>query len=166
MLIEKLIFLIKNLKKLIFSIDKLFFIVYYGIVIKKINSKINKINKGREIMNKYDEVLAKIQNGELSSKEGLELLYPTPKVRLGKRAHFIKLKIHVADEGKGVNTFLRILFALPIPLVFARFGLRFAERFTKDEDVDFNEIRKMLKYSKNTRIDVDTDDAKVNIRIV
>ena len=98
--------------------------VYYEIVIKKINPEINKINKGREIMNKYDEVLAKIENGELTSQEGFEQLYPEPKVRLGKRAHFIKLKIHVPEEGKGVNTFLRILFALPIPLVFARFGLR------------------------------------------
>ena len=117
-------------------------------------------------MNKYDEVLAKIEKGELTSQEGLKELYPEPKVKLGKRAHFIKLKIHVPDEGKGVNTFLRILFALPIPLVFARFGLRFAERFAKQDEVDFNEIRKMLKYSKNTRIDVDSQDAKVNIRIV
>lgn len=140
--------------------------VYYESVIKKVNPKLNKINKGREIMNKYSEVLAKIENGELTSKEGLEQLYPAPKVKLGKRAHFIKLKIHVPEEGKGVNTFLRILFALPIPLVFARFGLRFAERFVKEEEVDFQEIRKLLKYSKNTRIEVDSHDAKVNIHIV
>lgn len=118
-------------------------------------------------MNKLDNVLARVQSGELNSTEAHELLYPEPTARkLGKRAHFIKLKIHVPEEGKGVNTFLRILFALPIPMIFARFGLRFAERFVKEDDVDFGEIRKLLKYSRNTRIDVDTDDAKVNIRIM
>ena len=118
-------------------------------------------------MGKYETVLTRIENGELNSSEAFELLFPEPKPsKLGKRAHFIKLKIHVPEEGKGINTFLRILFALPIPLIFARLGLRIADRYVKDDDVDFDAIRDMLKYSRNTRIDVDTDDAKVNIRII
>lgn len=118
-------------------------------------------------MAKYDTVLTRIQNGELNPQEAYELLYPEPKIsKVGKRAHFIKMKIHVADEGKGINTFLRILFALPIPMIFARFGLRIADRFVDDDDVDFKAIRDMLKYSKNTRINVDTEDAKIDIRII
>ena len=118
------------------------------------------------------KVLQQIENGELTSQEALDILYPPQKVKKpkpGKRASFIKLKIHVPDEGKGVNTFLRILFALPIPMIFARLGLRLAKRFTKDQDlgeVDFNEISRMLKYSKNTRINVESTDATVDIKII
>lgn len=115
---------------------------------------------------KYDKVLQQIENGEITSQEGMKLLYPEPKQKIGKRAHFIKLKIHVPDEGKGINTFLRILFAIPIPMIFARLGVRFADRFVKDEDVDFKEIGKLLKYSRNTRVQVDSQDAQVDIRIM
>lgn len=87
----------------------------------------------------------------------------------GKRATFIKLSVHVPDEGKGVNTFLRILFLVPIPLIFARIGIRLAYRFTDDEpdeDFDIDEIVKMLKYSKNSRIHVDSTDAQIDIRMI
>ncbi|QMS84746.1 hypothetical protein [Candidatus Xianfuyuplasma coldseepsis] len=115
---------------------------------------------------KYEKVLQQIENGEITSQEGMKLLYPVSNQKIGKRAHFIKLKIHVPEEGKGVNTFLRILFALPIPMIFARLGIRLANRFVKDEDVDFKEIGKLLKYSRNTRVHVDSKDAQVDIRIV
>lgn len=118
------------------------------------------------------KVLQQIENGELTSQEALAILYPPVPViksKPGKRASFIKLKIHVPEEGKGVNTFLKILFALPIPMIFARMGLRFATRFTKDKDlgdVDLSEISRLLKYSKNTRIQVESTGATVDIKIV
>ncbi|AIO18447.1 hypothetical protein KQ51_00567 [Candidatus Izimaplasma bacterium HR1] len=118
------------------------------------------------------KVLQQIQNGELTSQEALNILYPEQKVRNtkpGKRASFIKMKIHVPDEGKGVNTFLKILFAIPIPMIFVRMGLRIGKRFIKDDDkddFDINEISKLLKYSKNTQIQVESTDATVDIRII
>ena len=117
----------------------------------------------------YDKVLSQIESGVLTSQEALNVLYPEKKekpTKPGKRATFIKLNISVPDEGKGVNTFLRILFALPIPMIFARMGLRIADRFVKEEDFDIKEIGKMLKYSKNTRIHVDSKDAQVDIRVI
>jgi hypothetical protein len=119
----------------------------------------------------YKSTLEKIENGELTSQEALNMLYPEKKQKKskpGKRATFIKLKIHVPDEGQGVNTFLRILFALPIPLVFARLGLKLGKRFAKDvgDEVDFDEIARLIKYSKNTRVQVDAKDAQVDIRIM
>jgi len=117
----------------------------------------------------YNKVLQQIESGELTSQEALNQLYPeepVKRVKGGKRAFFIKIDINVPDEGKGVNTFLKVLFALPIPMIFARLGLRFAGRFTKDQDVDLSEISKLLKYSRNTKIQVDSKDAQVNIRIV
>ena len=77
------------------------------------------------------------------------------------------MNISVPEEGKGVNTFLKILFMLPFPMIFARLGLRLGSRFIKDaEGVDIPEIIKLLKYSKNTIIDVDSKDAQIQIKIV
>jgi len=142
---------------------------YHRVVVKKVNIKINKINKGRGIKMNYQKVLSQIESGELTSQEAFNTLYPVKKEKTskpGKRATFIKLKVTVPEEGKGVNTFLRILFALPIPMIFARMGLRIATRFVKDEDVDMKEISKMLKYAKNTRIQIDSTDAQVDIRVI
>jgi hypothetical protein len=115
----------------------------------------------------YQEVLNKLENNELTPALAYKELYPEPKRKYGKRAFFIKMKIHVPDEGKGVNTFLRVLFAIPLPMIFARMGLRIASRFADvGDEVDFKEISKLLKYSKHTRINVDSNDAKVDIKIM
>ena len=115
----------------------------------------------------YETVLNKIENNELSPELAYKELYPEPKKKYGKRAFFIKLKIHVPDEGKKVNTFLRVLFAIPIPMIFARLGLRLASRFADvGEEVDFKEISRLLKYSKHTRVNIDSNDAKIDIKIM
>lgn len=115
----------------------------------------------------YEKVLNKLETNELTPELAYKELYPEPKKKYGKRAFFIKMRVHVPEEGKKVNTFLRILFAIPIPMIFARMGLRIASRFADiDEDVDLKEISKLLKYSKHTRINVDTDDAQVDIKIM
>lgn len=117
---------------------------------------------------KSKKILDKIESGELTAQDAFQKLYPITKTKPGKRATFIKMNIQVPDESKGVNTFLRILFALPIPMVFARLGLRLGKRFAKleDEDIDFDQLLHMLKYSKNTRIHVDSNDAEVDIKII
>ena len=116
----------------------------------------------------YEKVLNKLETNELTPELAYKELYPEPKnKKIGKRAFFIKLKIRVPEEGRGVNTFLRILFALPIPMIFARMGLRIAERFADiGDDVNLKEISRLMKYSKHTRINVDTEDAKVDIKIM
>jgi hypothetical protein len=116
-------------------------------------------------MNKIDETLIKLQNGEMTSKEAYDILY-SEHTKPGKRAHFLKMKVHVTNEGKGLNIFLRILFAIPIPLVFAKIGLRLGKRFVKNDDIDFNEVLKLLNYSKYTKINIDSDEAKISINII
>ncbi len=118
---------------------------------------------------KYDKVLSKLENQELTPELAYKELYKEKRQKPGKRATFVKLNIKVPEEGKGINTFLRILFALPIPLVFARWGLRLGKRFgnlEEQEDFDIDEILYMLKYSKGTKISVDAKDAQVNIKII
>ena len=114
----------------------------------------------------YNKTLNKIEKGEMTSQDALDQLYPVKISKPGKRATFIKMNINIPDEGKGLNTFLRILFLIPVPMIFARIGLRFAGRFIKDEDFSISEISKLLKYSKNTRIHVDSKDAQVHIKII
>jgi hypothetical protein len=138
------------------------------VYLRKLIQKLRKLIQGVDIIMNYQTVLDKVENNELTPELAYKELYPEPKnKKIGKRAFFIKLKIRVPEEGRGVNTFLRILFALPIPMIFARMGLRIAERYTDlDGDIDLKEISRLMKYSKHTRINVDTDDAKVDIKIM
>lgn len=50
--------------------------------------------------------------------------------------------------------------------MFARMGLRFSKRFIKADEIDLGELSNLLKYSRNTSIEIDTHDAKVNIKIM
>ena len=111
-------------------------------------------------------VLEQLERNELTASQALNELYPVKNTRPCKRAFFVKMNVKVPEEGKGINTFLRILFAIPFPLIFARIGLRIANRFIKVDDVDMNEIIKLIKYSKNTQIQVDSHDAKIDIKIM
>ena len=111
-------------------------------------------------------VLEKIEKNELTAYQALDQLYPVKKIKPGKRAFFIKMSLKVPEEGKGLNTFFRILFAIPIPIMFARMGLRFASRFVKLEELDMKEISRLLKYSKNTQISVESKEALIDIKIM
>lgn len=47
---------------------------------------------------KYKNILKDIEEGKITAQEGLDKLYPKEKVKYGKRASFIKLKIHVLKK--------------------------------------------------------------------
>ncbi len=118
----------------------------------------------------YNSVLRKIESGELDPDKAYDLLY-TPSIKEGgKRAFFIKMSIKVPEEGKGVNTFLKILFMIPIPLIFARIALRFLRSKVEDsmKDVDFgiDDIIELIKYSKHTRVQIDSDEAQIDIKVI
>lgn len=113
---------------------------------------------------KYDKVLKLLESNELTSQQAFDKLYFKEPRR--RRATFVKMKIRVPEEGKGVNRLLKVIFAIPFPLVIARIGLRFGKRFIKDDDVDINEILNILKYSKGTKVSVDSKDAVVEIKFI
>jgi len=116
----------------------------------------------------YTSVLEKLENNEITPELAYKSLYKDKKVKPGKRAFFVKLRINVPNEGKKINTFLKVLFAIPIPIMFARLGLRIASKYagSDGESIDFKEISRLLKYSKNTMVQVDTEDAQVDIKIM
>ncbi|MCK5761482.1 MAG: hypothetical protein KAH16_01140 [Candidatus Izimaplasma sp.] len=111
-------------------------------------------------------VLEKIAKNEITAYDAYNELYPERKTKIGKRAFFIKMSVKIPEEGKGINTFLKILFAIPIPIMFARMGIRIGKRFIKVDEVDFKEISRLIKYSKNTQISVESSDALVDIKIM
>lgn len=115
---------------------------------------------------KYNEVLKKLENNEISPEDALLKLYPVKKQKTSKRAFFVKMNISIPEEGKGINTFLKILFAIPFPIFIATMGLRFGGRFIKDDDLDVSAIINMLKYSKHSVINVDSTDAKIQIKVI
>jgi len=80
-----------------------------------------------------NQTLLKLSTGQLSKSQAYKALYATPKVRMGRRAHFVKLRIVIPEE-KGVTRFLTFLFLLPIPLFFAKIALR------KMKNTESNEI--------------------------
>lgn len=117
----------------------------------------------------YQKVLSKLETNEITPELAYKELYKRKEPKPGKRATFIKLKVQVPEEGKGLNTFLRILFAFPIPLIFARWGIRFGSRFAKiedEDDINIDEILKYIKYSKGTKVSVEAKDAIVDISII
>jgi hypothetical protein len=93
-----------------------------------IKVSIKKINKGVVKLTK-NEVLVQLSNKEISQKEAYKLLYSEPKVRKPRRAHFLKVKVRVPDEGPA-NFFLGLILFFPIPMFIVRMVMR---RFVKEE---------------------------------
>ena len=111
-------------------------------------------------------ILQKIEKNEITAYDAYKKLYPEVKTHGGKRAFFVKMNVKIPSEGKGLNNFLKILFVLPFPIILARIGLRMGKRFVKTDDFDFNEISKLLKYSKNSKISIESSDALVDIKVM
>jgi len=78
-----------------------------------------------------NEILIKLANKEISTKEAYQSLYPKVVQHRRRRAHFVKLRITIPDE-VGVTRFLRFLFFFPTPIFLGRMFLR----FVKDNDGD------------------------------
>lgn len=114
----------------------------------------------------YENVLSKLQSNDISIDDAYNELY-IKKNKPGKRAHFVKIRLHVPEEGKGVNRLFKVIFAIPFPLVIATMGLRIGKRFIdKNDDIDFESFLRLVKYSKGTMINVDSEDAKIDIKII
>lgn len=118
----------------------------------------------------YNPILKQLESGSIDAEKAYEKLFVPTIKQGGKRAFFVKMRIQVPEEGKGVNTFLKILFMIPIPLIFARFALRiFGNKINEglsDVDFDVKDILELIKYSRHTKIQVESDDARIDIKII
>lgn len=104
--------------------------------------------KGEIIM--ASETLMKLQSNTISAEKAYKDLYKEEKIKrvpFFKRAHFIKLSIKVPDQ-KGVNAFLRVLFLLPIPILFLRIVFSFVkvDNFESDIPLSKREIMDLIAH--------------------
>ncbi|MDD5292717.1 MAG: hypothetical protein PHW40_00220 [Candidatus Izemoplasmatales bacterium] len=98
-----------------------------------------------------DMILKDVAQGHLSPKKAYRSLYFQK--RRVRRAHFIKIRIHIPGE-KGTNRLLKVLLFFPVPLFIVRFALRFI-KMDKMQNIplDKADIIKLI-HSKGIRIDV------------
>lgn len=119
------------------------------------------LNNRKEDVIMASATLSKLQDNAITPKIAYDELFKKEKrvrIPLFNRAHFIKLNISIPGE-KGVNRFLKVLFFLPLPLLFVRTILAFikTDRFSGDEDFPLTkrEIIRLISF-KGTNVRVNT----------
>ncbi len=140
-------------------------------------------------------ILEKLYSGEITSEDALTRLTPEPEFKGLKKARFVKIKIDLPNESRKLNFFLKALLSIPLPIGLAKLGVRLMNKSVKKgalsqkalanapedkkaeitekmksaetslNDFDFNELYNYLRYAKNTTIDIDSNDAKIKIKI-
>ena len=123
---------------------------------------------------KTEALLNQVYEGQMTAEEAYNMMHPLFDKKKLKRARFVKFRIRLPNESRKLNIFLRVLFGLPVPICLVRFALRFVNEekmksFSSEQDVitlDRATLRKLITYSKGTRINVDSDDARIIIKIV
>lgn len=108
------------------------------------------INNGRRGKIMATDTLLKLQNNQISAESAYDEMFKKEKrtkIPFFRRAHFVKLRIHVPGE-KGANTFLGVLFFFPIPILFLRILLGFikGDRFGEEVSLTKREMIKMISY--------------------
>lgn len=109
-----------------------------------------------------NEILKEVENKTLKPKQAYNKIYKTKTpVHTHHRAHFIKMKIIIPEE-RGVSTFLSILFALPIPILFIRPFLRIAYNKAGQDfgGIELKDIHKMIS-TRGIRISVRSNDGVI-----
>jgi VanZ family protein len=134
------------------------FIIGFGILILLFN----KVKEEVET----EQVLSLLSKGEISPRKAYKDLYNSKNViRFTNRAHFLKLRVIIPGE-KGVNTLLRVLFFIPIPLFIFRFAMQFVNIDKYDIPFSKAEMLDMIT-SKGISINVNAaSNEKVIIKTI
>ncbi len=117
-----------------------------------------------------DQLVA-LYNGEKTVDEVYDSIVPSFNTRSLKRARYAKMRIHLPEESRRLNLFLRALFGMPIPLFIARFIMRKTLKSKIQSHVDdhlgfsYHDLDQLLKYSRGTTVSIDTDEAQIRIKI-
>ena len=117
---------------------------------------------------KYENTLKKLESNDITIEETYDLLFKKSikRIKPGKRANFIKMRLIVPEEGKGINRLFKVLFLIPFPMFLATLGLRIGGRFIKDDDIDLSMLIRFIKYSRGTSVQIDSKDAQIDIKII
>jgi hypothetical protein len=108
------------------------------------------------------ELLKQVEANTLKPKEAYQKIYQEKRpVHRYRRAHCVKMRIIIPDE-KGVTLFLRVLFALPIPILLIRPFLKMAVKKGSQGlgDIDMDDISKLIS-TKGVSINVRSNDGVI-----
>ena len=105
-------------------------------------------------MNK--NVLEKLSKHQITKEKAFQNLNKEKRVKKSK-ARFLKLNIEIKDQLM-LTMLLNTIFFLPFPIFLVKIGKRFTP-----EEMRF--AYEMMDYAKGTHIDVDTSEAKINIKL-
>lgn len=112
------------------------------------------------------QILKMIEEGKISSKEGLDLLgaiEDTKDMPISKSSKWLKIKVFDPDDNTKVN--------VNIPLALVDVGLKMATKLspelkTSDLNIDLNEIAELIKNGAEGKIvDVESGDG-VRVEII
>ncbi len=108
------------------------------------------------------QILKMIEDGKITSKDGLELLSALEEkedMPITKPSKWLRIKVHDPDDNTKVN--------VNIPLALVDVGLKMATKFSPElknsdlKDIDFNEIAELIKNGAEGKIvDVESGDGE------
>ncbi len=108
------------------------------------------------------QILKMIEDGKITSKDGLELLSALEEkedLPLTKSSKWLKIKVHEPDDNTKVN--------VNIPLALVDVGLKMATKISPElknsdlKDIDFNEIAELIKSGAEGKIvDIESDNGE------
>lgn len=108
------------------------------------------------------QILKMIEDGKVSSKDGLELLNALEdkeRLPISKSSKWLKIKVFEPDDNTKVN--------VNIPLALVDVGLKMATKMSPDlknsdlKDIDFNEIAELIKNGAEGKIvEVESDNGE------
>jgi hypothetical protein len=101
-------------------------------------------------------VLEKLSNHQISRDKAYQALKKEKRIKKPK-ARFLKLNIHLKDQVM-LNMVLNTLFFLPLPVFLVKIGKRFTP-----EEMRF--AYELMDYAKGTQIDIDTEEARIYIKL-
>lgn len=108
------------------------------------------------------QILKMIEDGKITSNDGLELLSALEEkedMPIAKSSKWLKIKVHDPDDNTKVN--------VNIPLALVDVGLKMATKFSPElknsdlKDIDFNEIAELIKNGAQGKIvDIESDNGE------
>lgn len=108
------------------------------------------------------QILKMIEDGKISSKDGIELLSALEEkedMPITRSTKWLKIKVHDPDDNTKVN--------VNIPLALVDVGLKMATKFSPElknsdlKDIDFNEIAELIKNGAEGKIvDIESGDGE------
>lgn len=114
-----------------------------------------------------NEVLNQLSKNEIDIKKAYNLLYPKIKEKKAKKAHFVKLSVNIPDSA-AANTFIKILFLLPIPIWLVKLIVRrrLNQYVSDDIQISFGDLINLVSIKGTLVKVIANDNTKVLLKAI